>query len=98
MTRRILTGLLLIFLLSCDTDHEDGVIKQETGNVWRSGGLYHCAEQVHLDNGDTLVVGLEEVLAFTSGDRVRVTYREIGLHEFCAPGIACEILEIEKLE
>ena len=98
MTKRILIGLALIFALSCNKDDDDDSIKQENGNVWLSGGLAYCAEQIHLDNGDTLIVNLEDIISFTSGDRVSVKYKEIGINEFCSPGIDCEIIEIEKVE
>jgi hypothetical protein len=98
MTKRILIGLALIFALSCNKDDDDDSIKQENGNVWLSGGLMYCAEQIHLDNGDTLIVNFEDIISFTSGDRVSVKYKEIGINEFCSPGIDCEIIEIEKVE
>lgn len=98
MTRKILIGLALVFALSCNKDNDDDSIRQEKGNVWLSGGLAYCAEQIHLDNGDTLVVNIEDVISFTSGDRVRVKYKELGINESCIPGIDCEIVDIEKIE
>ena len=97
MTQRILLGLALVFALSCNKDDEDdNSIKQENGNVWLSGGLAYCAEQIHLDNGDTLIINVEDIISFTSGDRVSVKYKEIGKNKFCSPGIDCEIIEIKK--
>ncbi len=81
---------------SCDQD--DDFIKQENGNVWLSGGLAVCAEQIHLDSGDTLIVNLEEIIAFKSGDRVRVKYKEIGINDSCSPGIDCQIIDIRKVD
>jgi hypothetical protein len=98
MTKKILIGLALVFALSCNKDDDDDSIKQENGNVWLSGGLAYCAEQIHLDNGDTLIVNLEDIISFTSGDRVSVKYKEIGINKFCSPGIDCEIIEIKKVE
>jgi hypothetical protein len=98
MTKKILLGLTLLFVLSCNKDNDDDFIGYENGNVWLSGGLWHCAEQIHLDNGDTLIVNLEDVISFKSGDKVRVKYNEIGLNEFCSPGIDCEIIDIKKIE
>jgi hypothetical protein len=98
MPKIILIGLALILALSCNKDNDDDLIKQENGNVWLSGGLAYCAEQIHLDSGDTLIVNLEDIISFTSGDRVRVKYKEIGINEFCSPGIDCEIMEIKKVE
>ena len=97
MTRRLLFGLTLVFCISCSQDNDD-TIKQEKGNIWLSGGLYHCAEQIHLDNGDTLVVPLEDIISFRSGDRVEVKYKELSINEFCPPYIDCEIIEIQKVE
>lgn len=97
MTNKILLGLTLVFILSCAKDN-DNSIKQEKGKVWLSGGLYYCAEQIHLDNGDTLVVSLEDIISFRSGDRVIVKYKEITINEFCSPYIDCEIIEIKKIE
>lgn len=84
--------------LSCNKDNDEDIANQELGNVWRSGGLWHCAEQIHLDNGDTLIVSLEDINSFKSGDRVLLKYKEIGINEFCSPGIDCEVIEIKKVE
>ena len=89
-------GLVLMIAFSCDQD--DDFIKQENGNVWLSGGLAVCAEQIHLDSGDTLIVNLEEIIAFKSGDRVRVKYKEIGINDSCSPGIDCQIIDIRKVD
>lgn len=99
MTKNILAGLALLFALSCNPDDNgtDIDIKQENGEVWLSGGLAHCAEQIHLDNGDTLIVSIQEIIAYTSGDRVMVRYKEMGINDFCPPGIDCEIIEIKPL-
>ena len=100
MTKKILLGLTLLFSLSCNKDNvnDDDFIRQEIGNVWLSGGLAYCAEQIHLDNGDTLIVDLEDIISFTSGDKVSVKYKEIGINEFCSSGIDCEVIKIEKIE
>ena len=99
MTKRILLGLVLVFFLSCNKDDvNDNSIKQQNGAVWISGGLAVCAEQIHLDNGDTLIVNLEDVISFRTGDRVNVKYKEIGINESCAPGIDCKIIEIKKVQ
>ena len=98
MTRKILLGLALIFALSCNKDDNDIKIKQENGSVWISGGLKYCAEQIHLDNGVVLIVNIEDLISFTSGDRVNVKYKEIGINKNCAPGIDCQIIEIKKIK
>jgi len=98
MTRKILLGIALVFALSCDKDDDNDSIKQGNGKIWLSGGLAYCAEQIHLDNGDTLIVNIEALISYTSGDRVSVKYKEIGINKFCSPSIDCEIIEIKKIE
>lgn len=98
MTRKILFGLALVFALSCNKDDDNDSIKQGNGEVWLSGGLAYCAEQIHLDNGSTLIVNMEDIISFKSGDRVNVKYKETGLNKTCSPGIDCEIIEIKKAE
>jgi len=96
MTKSILLGLVLLFALSCSKD--DDAIKKENGKVWLSGGLAYCAKQIHLDNGDTLIVKIDDLITFTSGERVSVKYKEIGINKFCSQGIDCDIIEIKKVE
>jgi len=98
MIKEIFLGLALLFAFSCNKNDDEDSIKQEKGNIWRSGGLYYCAEQIHLYNGDTLIVGLEDIMSFKSGDKVNVKYKEIGINESCPPGIDCEIIEIKTIE
>ncbi|MFC2138523.1 hypothetical protein ACFLTE_10135 [Bacteroidota bacterium] len=97
MTKNVLYGLILFCFISCNK--EDSDVKQENGEVWLSGGLYYCAEQIRLDNGDTLIFSLLEVtLVVKSGDRVNVKYKEIGINEFYPPSIDCQIIEIKKID
>lgn len=99
MAKRLLFGLVLALFLSCnENDGNEVSIKQEYGVVWLSGGLAVCAEQIHLDNGDTLIVKLEDIIVFRTGDRVNVKYKEIGLNKSCSPGIDCEIIGIKKIQ
>ena len=100
MTMRTLFGLLVVssFLSCVNEDSNKASIKQQEGEVWLSGGLAVCAEQIHLDNGDTLIVSLEDIVFFSSGDRVNVKYKEIGINESCTPAINCEIIEITKVQ
>lgn len=98
MTKKFLLGLALVFALSCNKDDDNDSIKQGKGNVWLSGGLAYCAEQIHLDNGDTLIVNMKDLMSFTFGDRVSVKYKEIGINKFCSSGIDCEIIEIKRAE
>ncbi|MDH5382286.1 MAG: hypothetical protein OEW75_15630 [Cyclobacteriaceae bacterium] len=94
----ILFVLTLLVVLSCNENDSEDVIKQENGYVWLSGGLAYCAEQIHLDNGDTLIVSSMKIFSFTSGDRVNVKFREMGTNEFCPPRMDCEIIEIKKVD
>lgn len=96
MKKIILFGLVLMITLSCDKD--DALIEQENGNVWLSGGLAICAEQIHLDTGDTLIVDLEDIISFKTGDRVRIKYKKIGIIGSCSPGIDCQIIDIRKVD
>ena len=109
MKRICQIGLVLIFALSCNKDDNrdkddsikqgnENVIRQGNGNVWISGGLMHCATQIHLDNGDTLIVNFEDIISFMSEDKVNVRYKETGINEFCPPFIDCEIIEIKRVE
>src|SRR5690606_4216354 len=99
ITKFSMLAALLLSLFSCvDEDKDDPAIKQQEGEIWRSGGLAVCAEQIHLANGDTLIVDLEDIMDFSAGDRVNVKYTERGLNEACAPGINGEIIEIRKME
>ena len=91
-------SLLLFVMIFAGCKKDDGAIKKENGKVWLSGGLAYCAEQIHLDNGDTLIVNMEDLITFTSGDKVNVKYKEIGINKSCSPGIECEIIEIKKVE
>ncbi|WP_158857287.1 hypothetical protein [Lunatibacter salilacus] len=96
---KIIYGILfLAALAACSNDNEDITIQQAEGNVWRSGGLMFCADQLHLDNGDTLVVSLEDIHSFISGDKISVTYQETGVNESCPKFTNCKIIEIRKVE
>jgi hypothetical protein len=94
MLKRMLLGLTLLLGLSCNKD--DASVKHENGTIWLSGGLAYCAEQIHLDNGESLIVNVEDIISYKSGDRVNVKYKEIGINKFCSPSIDCEIIEINK--
>jgi hypothetical protein len=93
--KKVLLGLSLLAVLSCNKNDSDALIKQESGEIWLSGGLAYCAEQIHLDNGINLVINnIEDIISFKSGDRVTVKYKAIGTNKFCSPSIDCEIIEI----
>jgi len=96
--RKFLIGLALLVSFACNSGDENDFIKQEHGTVWLSGGLFYCAEQIHLDNGDILVVKMEDILSLTGGDRVSVRYRELGANEFCPSHVDCEIIEIKRID
>lgn len=98
MKKKFLFGLALVFALSCNKDNDCDSIKQASGEVWHSGGLYYCANQIRLDNGSTLIGNFVDLIQFRTGDRVRVKYMEVGLNENCPPGIDCKIIEINKVK
>ena len=99
MMKKVLLGLTLLVVLSCSKDNGDALIKQESGEVWLSGGLAYCAEQIHLDNGVTLIVNnIEDIIFFKSGDRVTVKYKEIGVNEFCSPDLSTLVRPFQRLE
>lgn len=98
MTKKILFIFVVVFALSCKKGNDNDSIKHEIGNVWLSGGLAYCAEQIRLDNGQTLIVKMEDVISFKSGDKVVLRFREIGINKDCSPCIDCEIIEIKKVE
>ncbi len=93
-----LFGFMLLVALSCKKDYDEIPVKQENGEVWLSGGLYYCAQQIRLDNGDTLVVSLEDVISLRSGDKINIKFREIGKNKNCPQYIDCEVIEISKSE
>jgi hypothetical protein len=98
MINKILLIAALLITLSCTRDEGKDSYEQGNGNIWLSGGLAYCAEQIHLENGNTLIVNLSDVKSFKSGDRVTVKYKEKGISKSCPPGIDCEIIEIKKIE
>lgn len=99
----ILTFLIAFtFLFACSKVEEEieSNIKEGTGIVWLSGGLMFCAEQIRMENGDTLIpVNNFEVLKFSSGQQVNIRFIEIKERESaCSIGLDCEIIEISKAE
>lgn len=93
--KKNLLAFIFILLFSCGKNGVDAPIKEEAGTVWLSGGLAYCASQIHLDNGDTLIVQVSDVYpSFRSGNRVTVMYKEKGINKNCSPGIDCEVLSV----
>lgn len=98
MKKYLFFGIACVVFLSCDKDDTLPLLA-ETGTIWRSGGLYYCAEQIHLDNGDIVIVAdLTSMLEYPSGTRVSVAYQKLGMNKNCAPAIDGEIIEIEEIE
>ncbi|MEB2777833.1 hypothetical protein SYJ56_21135 [Algoriphagus sp. D3-2-R+10] len=97
MKKHIIFLFASLLLLSCNSDDED-ILRTENGEIWRSGGLYYCAEQIHLDNGDTLIVNIKDVITYVGGDRVTIKYKELGRNENCSYGINCQVIELNKIE
>ena len=69
----LLIALTIYFSCSKETDNNT-VIKEGTGTVWLSGGLYFCAVQIRMEKGDTLIPVDREnerkVIRFNGDDRV----------------------------
>ncbi|MFT3843948.1 MAG: hypothetical protein QM725_02760 [Lacibacter sp.] len=91
---KILSLSIFLFALSCNKNDDGGLVKEGKGYIWISGGLRYCAEQIHLDNGDTLVVDMKNIISFKTGDRVIVKYKEVGKNEFCPAFITSKIIAI----
>lgn len=95
--------ILLLFVAFACSDEKDELPegeKEAIGTVWLSGGLAFCAEQIRLDEGDTLITtDWETIYQFKGGDRVSVIYRELDNRASgCNIGVDCEIIDIEKIE
>jgi hypothetical protein len=99
----------LIFLIiattfnACSKEGEEEInpeIREGTGTIWLSGGLAFCAEQIRMENGDTLIpVSYEEVYKFESGQLVNIKFIEKETRESsCSVGKDCEIIEISLAE
>lgn len=89
-------------LFSCSeettTDNQDwktGIVE-----VWLSGGLFFCAEQIHMQNGDNAIpINIEKRMVFRSGQKINVKYQELEIRETnCTIGKDFEILEIQIIE
>jgi hypothetical protein len=98
MARKLLIGLALLVSFACNTIDESDIIKRANGTLWLSSGLMHCAQQIHLDMGDTLVVTMEDIFPLIAGDRVDVSYKELGANASCPSFVTCEIVEIKKMD
>ncbi len=97
MEKNMIFFCIPLFLLSCKNDDED-IIKSKQGEIWRSGGLYYCAEQIHLNNGDTLILDIRDVINYVGGDSVTIKYKELGRNENCSYGINCQVIELKKIK
>jgi len=99
MKNKILLIIILTILISCSKNKEElpPDVFQGRGTVWLSGGLYYCAEQIRMDNGDTLIILNEsELIPFKSGERVEVEYTIKETEDSgCEIGIDCEIIDIQ---
>jgi hypothetical protein len=97
----------LIFLIiattfyACSKEEEiNSEFKEGTGTIWLSGGLMFCAEQIRMENGDTLIpVNQEELYNYRSGQLVNLKFKEKETKEsVCSVGKDCEIIEISLAE
>jgi hypothetical protein len=102
MRNKILFIILGLLLFSCseETTNDNQDWQTGIGEVWLSGGLFFCAEQIHMQNGDTLIpVNIEKIMVFQSGQKINVKYKELEICETnCTIGKDCEILEIQIIE
>ncbi len=99
-----LLSIILFVSFSClkESCNEDSAIKEGTGTVWLSGGLYFCAVQIWMEKGDTLIPfdRTNEMKILSNGyGKVKVKYKEIVPKQSgCSIGIDCEIIEIKLIE
>lgn len=103
MNKYIVILFLTIFLFSCRKEKVEEIspaIKEETGTVWLSGGLFFCATQVRLDSGDTLIpVNNEKILALEMDQRIRIKYEEVEKGETrCKIGKDCLVINVTPLD
>lgn len=83
---------------SCNKNEVDDSIKQGKGTLFLSGGYAYCAEQIRLDNKDTLIISLFDIGQLKSGDRVSVKYKEKGKNKYCTSYTDCEVIELRKIQ
>lgn len=105
MKLTVAIGLLLFMLIlfgACSkNDDQQTKYKEGTGEVWLSGGLWYCATQIRMENGDTLipVPEIEVHSKFTSGEKVNVIFIESDDKKSgCTIGKECEIIDIRLAE
>lgn len=96
--KTLLFGCIILVVLSCKKVYNEIPLQQENGEVWLSGGSAYCAQQIRLDNGDTLVVSLEDVVSLRSGDRINIKFKKIGENKNCHQYFDCEVIKMMKLE
>ena len=97
MIKNIFLGIILLFAFSCNKNGVDDLVREGKGTLWLSGGYAYCAEQIRLDNGNTLIISYSDIGQLKSGDRVIVKYKEKGINESCPPNIDCEVIELRKI-
>ena len=100
---RILAIAILIFLISCgkESENDEPLLLEGTGTVWLSGGLMHCATQVRMENGDTLIPNQfnTEIMKLKTGNRVQLKYQELAIRESgCTIGKDCKIIEVNVID
>jgi len=70
---RIFAIAILAFLISCGKEKENDelLFLEGTGTVWFSGGLMYCANQIRMENGDTLIPNQfsAELMKLKTGNR-----------------------------
>lgn len=92
----------MLLLLSCskETSEDNLDIKEGIGTIWLSGGLAFCAEQIRMENGDTLIpTNTSLTISFDSGQKVNLKYSELNSRDSgCSIGRDCKIIEITVIE
>jgi len=100
---KIVSIIVLIFLISCGKETEDDVLQvmEGTGIVWLSGGLMYCATQFRMENGDTLIPNqfTSDLVKIKLENQVRLKYKELTFRESgCTIGKDCEIIEVKVID
>lgn len=94
--KKIITISLILFAAAACSKNEVADAQEAKGEVWLSGGLAVCAEQIRLDNGQILVASVDDIKTFKSNDRVIVKYNQTSLNQNCSPALNCKIISIRK--
>ena len=94
--------VILAVSISCsnDTEENNANLKHGSGTLWLSGGLYYCATQIRMENGDTLIpINELQVLKYNSGQKLKISYELLDNKETgCSIGKDCKIETVFLVE